>query len=114
VADTDQAAGSSEGFINPALYQAYSEYPDAFNDIKPPPSPLASDVIRVDYADETDATSGYNVSLRVLGYAGPETYCDGAGNCATRPVTLTATKGFDSLTGVGSAGNNFIRQISKF
>jgi hypothetical protein len=71
-------------------------------------------VIRVDYGNTVDATDGYIVSLRVLNYAGPETYCDGTGNCATRPVTLTATSGFDSLTGLGSVGPRFISVLSRY
>lgn len=114
VADTDQAAGVSLGFLNPTLYKAYSEYPHAFNDILSPPSPDAAAVIRVDYIDGVDNSSGYVISLRVLDYEGPETYCDGTGNCATRDVTLTTTPGFDSITGLGSIGTAFINDISKF
>jgi hypothetical protein len=77
-------------------------------------TPLAADTVRVDYSNTVDASNGYTVSLRVLDYEGPETYCDGTGNCATRPVTLTTTKGYDSLTGIGSAGNDFIADLSKF
>ena len=117
IADTDQAAGGPSkalGFLNPVLYTAYTEYPAAFNDIVPPANPNSASVIRVDYANTVDASSGYLVSLRAIDYAGPETYCDGTGNCATRPVTLTAGTGFDSLTGLGSIGPDFIRDLSKF
>jgi subtilase family serine protease len=114
VADTDQASGSPLGFLNPLLYKADTQTPGAFRDIKPPVTPLAADTVRVDYSNTVDASNGYTVSLRVLDYEGPETYCDGTGNCATRPVTLTTTKGYDSLTGIGSAGNDFIADLSKF
>src|SRR5208282_1231253 len=77
VADADQAAGVSLGFLNPTLYKAYSEYPTTFNDIVPPASPLSAAVIRVDYANTVDNSKGYVVSLRVIDYQGPETYCDG-------------------------------------
>jgi subtilase family serine protease len=112
VADADQAAGVSLGFLNPALYKAYGTA-GTFYDIKPPASPLSAAVIRVDYADEVDKTDGYAVSLRVLDYEGPETYCDGTDNCATRPVTLTTAKGYDSLTGLGSVGYSFVTNIAK-
>ena len=36
IADTDQAAGSSLGFLNPVLYKADTRTPAAFNDILPP------------------------------------------------------------------------------
>ena len=114
VADADQAAGVSLGFLNPSLYKAYTEYPHAFNDILSPPSPDAAAVIRVDYIDGVDSSSGDEISLRVLDYEGPETYCDGTGNCATRDVTLTTTPGFDSMTGLGSIGSGFISALSKF
>ena len=63
VADADQAAGVSLGFLNPTLYKAYSEYPTAFSDIVPPASPDSAAVIRVDYANTVNSSSGYLVSL---------------------------------------------------
>jgi subtilase family serine protease len=114
IADTDQAAGVSEGFINPTLYKAYSEDPGAITDIVPPTDPNASSVIRVDYANTVNASDGYNVSLRVLDYEGDETYCDATGNCATRPVTLSTDTGFDSLTGLGVVGPSFVTDLAKF
>lgn len=77
-------------------------------------NPDAAAVIRVDYANTVDSSNGYLVSLRAINYAGPETYCDGTGNCATREVTLTTAPGFDSLTGLGSVGPRFIRALSKY
>ena len=116
VADTDQAAKSHGrlGFLNPVLYGNYLSHPTAFSDIVPPFSPNATSVVRVDFANTVDNTNGYNVSLRAIDYAGPETFCDGTGNCATRPVTLTAGTGFDSLTGMGTPGANFVSEFSKF
>jgi subtilase family serine protease len=114
VADADQAAGGTLGFLNPVLYTAYTQTPAAFDDIVPPATTDAASVIRVDFANEVDATDGYIVSLRTLNYAGPETYCDGSGNCATRDVTLTTAPGFDGLTGLGSIGPKFIAAMSKF
>jgi len=114
IADTDSAAGTPLGFLNPELYKAYSATPSAFTDIVPPANPNATSVIRVDYADEVDASDGYLISLRAIDYAGNETYCDPTGNCATRPVTLTAGKGFDSLTGLGAASPKFVSVMSKY
>jgi subtilase family serine protease len=114
IADTDQAAGVSEGFINPSLYKAYSSDPGAIRDIVPPTNPNSASTIRVDYANTINAEDGYNVSLRVLDYEGNETYCDATGNCATRPVTLNAATGFDGLTGLGVVGPSFIADLSKF
>jgi subtilase family serine protease len=115
VADADQVAGVSEGFINPALYKAYRRnIAGAFNDIVPPADPLSASTIRVDYANTVDASAGFNVSLRTFDYQGPETNCDGTGNCETRNVTLSTAKGFDSMTGVGSPGPNFVDVLAAF
>jgi subtilase family serine protease len=113
VADTDQVAGGSLGFLNPALYKAVTVNAKAFNDILAPTDPDSAAVIRVDYGDDVDTADGYVVSLRVINYEGPETYCDGTGNCATRDVTLTTGPGFDSMTGLGSAGPKFITVLAK-
>jgi subtilase family serine protease len=114
VADADQAAGVSLGFLNPTLYKAYAQTPGAFNDIVAPATPLSTAVLRVDYANTQNNQAGYVVSLRAIDYEGPETYCDGTGNCATRNVTLSAGKGFDSLTGLGTTSPEFVSVLSKF
>jgi subtilase family serine protease len=114
IADADQAAGVSLGFLNPVIYKASAAGNSTFRDILPPANPNAAAVARVDYANTVDASQGYLVSLRVIDYQGTETYCDGTGNCATRPVALTVTPGFDGMTGLGSAGHNFVAELSKF
>jgi subtilase family serine protease len=114
IADADQAAGIPLGFLNPVLYKASLGGNSTFKDILPPSNPNAAAAIRVDYANSVDASAGYIVSLRTINYAGPETYCDGTGNCATRPVTLTTAPGYDSMTGLGSPGHNFIAELSRF
>lgn len=114
IADADQAAGTPLGFLNPVLYKAWSQTPAAFRDIVPPTRPHSTAVIRVDYANSVTPSAGYVVSLRVIDYEGPETYCDGTGNCATRNVTLTTAPGFDGITGLGSVGTKFIAALSRF
>jgi subtilase family serine protease len=114
IADTDQKAGAALGFLNPALYKAYSANPAAYSDIQAPANPDSAATIRVDYTNSVDASSGYLISLRTINYAGPETFCDTTGNCATRNVTLTATKGFDSLTGLGAPSAKFVGMLSKY
>jgi subtilase family serine protease len=113
IADVDQRAGVSLGFLNPVLYKA-STVKGTYNDIKPPANPDSTAVIRVNYANSVNGSAGYDILLRPIDYQGPETYCDGTGNCATRLVTLNAAKGFDSLTGLGSAGPGFLSVLSKF
>jgi subtilase family serine protease len=114
VADTDQASGSSLGFLNPTIYKADKSDPGAILDIKSGENPNQNAVIRVDYANTVDASDGYNVSVRAIDYEGPETYCDGDNNCATRPVTLNVLKGYDEMTGIGVPGASFIADLSKF
>ncbi len=112
VADADQAAGVSLGFLNPTLYKVDLQHPGAFNDIRPPASPKAAAVVRVDFADSVDNLSGYVVSLRVLTYEGVETYCDATGNCESRDAVLNTSAGFDSMTGIGSVGKQFIERLA--
>lgn len=118
IADADQAAGASLGFLNPELYKAWTATPTAFNDIVPPANPSGvadpAGVVRVDFFNSVDASGGFNVSVRAIDYEGPETYCDGTLNCATRNVTLNTAPGFDSLTGLGSVGPDFISAMSHF
>ncbi|MGH3405831.1 MAG: S53 family peptidase [Streptosporangiaceae bacterium] len=113
-ADADQAAGQSLGFLNPVLYKADKQTPSVFNDILAPTSPKSAAVIRVDYANTVNSSGGFLVSLRTIDYQGPETYCDGTGNCATRPVTNSPGPGFDGLTGLGTVGSKFLYYLSKF
>jgi subtilase family serine protease len=113
VADTDQAAGVSLGFLNPIIYKAAAD-PGAINNILEPKNADSAAVIRVDYNNEVDNSDGYIVSLRAINYEGPETYCDGTGNCATRDVTLTTGPGYNSMTGLGSVGDKFIAILSRF
>jgi subtilase family serine protease len=112
IADADQAAGGSIGFLNPTLYSVDVAHPQAFRDILPPVHPNASAVIRVDYANTQNASEGYLVSLRVLDYEGLETYCDATGNCASRDVSVWAAPGFDGITGIGSVGATFIKRMA--
>ena len=114
IADADQAAGTPLGFLNPVLYKAYKATPAAFDDTRLPPQPHSAAVVRVDFANSVNASSGYIMSMRPLNYEGPETYCDATGNCATRKVSLTTRPGFDSMTGMGSITSRFISTISKY
>ena len=114
IADADQAAGTPLGFLNPVLYKAYKATPAAFDDTRLPPHPHSAAVVRVDFANSVNASSGYIMSMRPLNYEGPETYCDATNNCATRNVSLTTRPGFDSMTGMGSITSRFVSTISKY
>jgi len=112
VADADQAAGGSIGFLNPTLYAVAVNHPSAFNDIVPAANPNATAVIRVDFLNTVNKTSGYVVSLRAIDYQGTETYCDGTGNCASRLVTVNTAPGFDGMTGIGTVSSKFIHWMA--
>jgi subtilase family serine protease len=114
IADADQAAGGSLGFVNPVLYKASSQTPAAFDDIRPPPHPNSAAVVRVDYVNGVSSAGGFVMSDRALAYEGPQVFCDATGNCETRNVSLTTARGFDSMTGLGSIGPQFISALSKF
>ncbi len=114
LADVDSAAGGSIGFANPVLYHVWSTTPAAFHDVQPSSHPKSTAVVRVDFANTQDNSSGFNISVRAIDYEGVETFCDATGNCESRNVTLNTAKGFDSLTGLGSVGPDFIAAMSKF
>ena len=108
VADADQASGSSIGFIDPDIYRMDTVDPTSINDILPAGK---QGNFREDYAGPLGRglpTTGVADSYRELYFPGPEVYCDPTGNCASRPDTLTAAPGYDSLTGLGSPGTNFV------
>jgi len=113
VADADQAAGVAVGFLNPAVYRLDVSHPSSIFDVLPEPSLEGN--FRVDNAGVLglgfDAT-GTATSFRQLYYDGTETYCDGTGNCATRPVTQSAAPGYDSLTGLGAPGTHFVDALA--
>ena len=119
VADADQAAGSALGFVNPALYRMDTEDPSSINDILA--TPLLGN-FREDYAGALGVginngvtyATGTAESYRELFYSGPETYCDSTGDCFSRTEPLTTGPGYDSLTGLGSPGTDFIGTLATF
>lgn len=118
LADTDQAAGYSLGFVNPLLYHVDSENggSGAFYDILP-----AGDqaVIRNDYLNGENAEAGIRTSARILGLEeATEFYCKNpdpeTGECEEETEaleSLTTAPGYDSMTGIGSPGDQFIRRL---
>jgi subtilase family serine protease len=109
IADADQAAGVAVGFINPAIYKLDST-PGAIDDILPGGK---QGQLRVDHAfTYVPGAKGYLKQFRELTYEGALTYCDATGNCATRPNTLSTATGYDSMTGLGAAGPNFVSDLA--
>lgn len=110
VAAADQLAGTSLGFLDPTLYGLDTSDPSALYDTVPGP---LQDQARVDYANSVSSKKGFLYSTRLIDYEGPETYCDGTGNCATRPVDLTVQAGYDDMTGLGAPGTGFVAALAK-
>jgi len=109
VADIDQTAGEPQGFINPTLYKLSGT--SAIYDVLPEAGLQAN--YRRDFASAiVPGVKGFFQQVRELYFPGPEVYCDGTGNCAQRPNTLSAAKGYDSLTGLGSPGKGFIAVVA--
>jgi subtilase family serine protease len=116
LADAEQAARGSLGFVNPLLYHLATggQGSGAFYDVLPA-GPQA--VARNDYLNEEDAEGGILTSARILGMEGATEYfcpevdeetgeCEGELEEATE--SLSAAPGFDSMTGIGSPGDGFI------
>jgi subtilase family serine protease len=109
IADVDQVAGVPVGFINPAIYRLAGQA-GAIDDIVPGGKQAE---YRFDHAF-TYITGGKGdlQQFRELTYEGTITYCDETGNCASRPNTLSTAKGYDSMTGLGSIGPDFINDLA--
>jgi subtilase family serine protease len=115
IADADQASiaagGAAVGFINPAIYRLDTTS-GAIDDIV---SGGRQAEYRVDHGFTfVTGLPGVVNSFRELTYTGQLTYCDETGNCESRPNTLTVAKGYDSLTGLGSIGPDFVKDLSAF
>jgi subtilase family serine protease len=109
VARADQAAGSSAGFLNPALYSLAGNA-TAIDDITPPASP--EDTIRADYLDDVDSAFGIYYSARTINYQGSESFCVSATSCTTRETALYTARGYDNMTGIGSPGAGFVAALA--
>jgi hypothetical protein len=121
LADADQAAGGPLGFVNPLLYHldSGSRHSQAFDDILPAGKQA---VIRNDYLNEQNAEAGILTSARILGLEGAtEYFCPQAneetGECEVEleeaPESLSTAPGFDSMTGIGSPGDQFIEEVAR-
>ncbi len=121
LADADQAARGSLGFVNPLLYHldAGGQNSQAFYDILPAGKQA---VVRNDYLNSENAEAGVLTTARILGLEGAtEYFCpqenEETGECEVEleeaPESLSAAAGFDSMTGIGSPGDQFIEELTK-
>jgi subtilase family serine protease len=110
IADTDQVAGVAVGFLNPAIYKLDTTSTTAIQDVLPAgkQAQYRNDFLTQIYGVGT----GLEHAVRELSYSGTETYCDGSGNCASRPGTQVVTPGYDALTGLGTLGPDFVSDLA--
>jgi subtilase family serine protease len=82
--------GRALGFANPAIYARYGS--KAYHDITDDPTGSGLAVVRRDYVNGYDATGGIATTARSLG----------------KDSSLSAVKGYDDVTGVGTPANGYV------
>ncbi|MDH6698036.1 subtilase family serine protease [Streptomyces sp. MAA16] len=82
--------GKALGFANPAIYAKYGT--KAYHDVTDHPTGSGLAVARVDFANGYDAADGLLTSVRSLG----------------KDSSLSAVKGYDDVTGVGSPAKGYV------
>ena len=87
----DQAAGHTHGFANPLFYRLAGSA--AFTDIVSPSSTVA--VVRANYVNNIDASAGVVYRLRTM----------------NQTLSLTATPGYDDVTGLGTPTSSFLSAL---
>jgi subtilase family serine protease len=109
IARADSAAGSSLGFLNPALYSLNGNS-GAVSDVGPAGK---QDQSRSDFVNSLNANDGFEFTTRIIDYEGPEQFCATADAkvCPRRDVALHATTGYDNMTGLGAPAAGFVAAI---
>ncbi|MFG2358553.1 protease pro-enzyme activation domain-containing protein [Streptomyces sp. NPDC048521] len=88
--------GKALGFANPAIYAKYGKK-GVFHDVTDNPTGSGLAVARVDFANGYDAADGLLTSVRSLG----------------KDSSLSAVKGYDDVTGVGSPANGYVQSFRR-
>ncbi|MFE3169116.1 protease pro-enzyme activation domain-containing protein [Streptomyces sp. NPDC059224] len=87
----EAAGGKALGFANPSIYAKYGKK-GVFHDVTDNPTGKGLAVARVDFANGVDAADGLLTSVRSLG----------------KDSSLSAVKGYDDVTGVGSPAGGYV------
>ncbi|MEU6504794.1 S53 family peptidase [Streptomyces sp. NPDC046942] len=87
--------GKAIGFANPTIYADYKK--GVFHDVTDNPTGSGLAVARVDFANGLDASGGLRYSARSLG----------------KDSSLSAVKGYDDVTGVGTPANGYVQSYAK-
>ncbi|NUQ97638.1 MAG: S8/S53 family peptidase [Streptomyces sp.] len=90
-----EAHGKALGFANPEIYARYGK--GVFHDVTDNPTGSGLAEARVDFVNGYDATGGLATSVRSLG----------------KDSSLSAVKGYDDVTGVGSPANGYVNSYRK-
>ena len=83
--------GKALGFANPVIYAKYGKR-GVFHDVTDNPTGSGLAVARIDFANGFDAADGVLTSVRSLG----------------KDSSLSAVKGYDDVTGVGTPANGYV------
>ncbi|GHH30844.1 S53 family peptidase [Streptomyces lanatus] len=88
-------AGKPLGFANPAIYARHGS--KAYHDVTDNPTGSGLAVARVDFVNGYDATDGLTTSARSLG----------------KDSSLSAVKGYDDVTGVGTPAGGYVESYRR-
>jgi subtilase family serine protease len=91
----EAAGGKAIGFANPSIYSKYGSR--VYHDVTDNPTGSGLAVARVDFANGYDAADGLLTSVRSLG----------------KDSSLSAVKGYDDVTGVGSPANGYVESYKR-
>jgi subtilase family serine protease len=87
--------GKPLGFANPGIYARYGQ--PVYHDVTDNPTGSGLAVARVDFVNGYDATDGLTTSVRSLG----------------KDSSLSAVKGYDDVTGVGTPAKGYVESYKR-
>ncbi|MGA5206956.1 S53 family peptidase [Streptomyces variegatus] len=90
-----EARGKAIGFANPAIYAKAGS--KVYHDVTDNPTGSGLAVARLDFVNGYDATGGLSTSVRSLG----------------KDSSLTAVKGYDDVTGVGTPASGYVESYRR-
>jgi subtilase family serine protease len=88
--------GKAIGFANPSIYAKYGKA-GVYHDVVDKPTGTDLAVARIDFVNGFDAAGGLATSVRSLG----------------KDSSLSAVKGYDDVTGVGSPANGYVQSFRR-
>ncbi|MGW0410223.1 S53 family peptidase [Streptomyces collinus] len=92
----EAGGGKAIGFANPSIYAQYGKK-GVFHDVTDEPTGTDLAVARIDFVNGFDAAGGLATSVRSLG----------------KDSSLSAVKGYDDVTGVGSPADGYVQSYRR-